>query len=193
MVQRPKSERRREAPFTLGDGFSPECRWICGLHPQENGQVAAVWIAHDKDVDCLHLRDEFLSHRDLAVVQAEAVTKRGPWIPVAWPLEQKEFVDLLIEHGVNAVPAKYAPKNVDAIAESVSLDIHERMETGRFKVDKRMKNWLEEYDTFQRQDSRVPKDTHPLQAATRHAVRMLDWACTKPKKVKTNTPRLAIV
>jgi hypothetical protein len=85
----------------------------------------------------------------------------------------------LQQHGCNMLAEFDIPKNSDAIAESTSLDIWERMRTGRFKVQKHLDPWLEEYKTFYRQDSRVPRDTHPLMSATRHAVGNISRAKSK--------------
>lgn len=171
--------------------IEPEWPRICGIHVQEDGQVAAVWIAHDKTADCLHLYDCHVHERDVLAIQVETLKRRGKWIPVAWHEDAKEIAEKLLDHGVNTLPE--GVKNSDPIAETVSLDIWERMETGRFKVASHLDAWLKEFDTFQRRDSRVPRDTHPLMAATRHAVAQLEWARRQAKRTSTNYPRIAVV
>ena len=149
---------------------------ICGLHVQASGQVACVWLAHDKDADTVHLYDEYLSSRDVIAIQADAIKARGAYIPVAWAKDQKEYIAQLDKRGVNVLLEDDVAKNSDAIAEMISLEIHERMETGRFRVKKHLERWLDEYKNYQREASKVPLDTHPLQSATRHAVFCLQYA-----------------
>lgn len=172
--------------------ISPSWRRVCGVHVQQDGQVAAVWIAHDRDANVLHLYDCHTHEREVLAVQAETLKKRGKWIPVAWHDDAKEIVEKLLEHGCNTLPE--GVKNSDAIAETVSLDIWERMRTGSFKVSERLTPWLDEFRTFQRQGGRVPRETHPLMSATRHAVAMLDYARVEPKKTGAGVaPKLAII
>lgn len=167
---------------------------ICGLQVQEDGQVAAVWLAHDKVCDRVYLYDCHLNRREVLVVQAEAIKRRGARIPVAWPAGCEEITDrLLRDYGVNMLPE--AVKDSEAVAETVSLELEERMRTGRFKVDLAQAGWLEEYRTFHRQDGKVPRKSHPLMAATRNAVAMLDWARPEvmPGAHKSLKPKLAII
>lgn len=170
-----------------------EAHWrrLCGVHVQPDGQVAAVWIALDKDADCLHLYDCHIHDREVIAVQAESLKRRGKWIPVAWHDDAREIVDKLLDHGCNTISE--GVKNSDAIAETVSLDIWERMRTGRFKVAKHLTAWLAEFETFQRKDMKVPRDTHPLMAATRHAVAQLEWARVQAPKNKQNYPKMATI
>lgn len=121
---------------------------------------------------------------------AEGLNARGRWIPIAWT--DKDISDKLLERGCNML---YEPcKDTPSISEVVSRDIWERMRTGRFKVDKRIREWLDEYRTFYRKDQKVPSGTHPLMAATRHAVSQLDMA--KRQRQLKNTaqfPRVAMI
>lgn len=171
--------------------ISNSWRRIAGMHVQADGQIAAVWLAWDRDADCLHLYDCHLHEREVLAVQAETLRSRGKWIPVAWHDDAREIADRLRDHGCNMIAE--GVKNSDPIAETVSLDIWERMRTGRFKVGGHLKAWLAEMESFQRKDARVPRDTHPLMAATRHAVAQLSWARRKPKARTEAAPALATI
>ena len=165
---------------------------IAGIHCQDDGSISAIWIAHDKDADTLHLYDSATFRREVMAVIAEGLNKRGKWIPIAWHDDAREIVDLLLDKGCNVLPD--AGKNSDPIAETISLDIWEMMRTGRFKVSENLTEWLDEYRTFHRQDSRVPRLTHPLMASTRHAVAQLDYALAKaPISKQGNYPKVAIL
>jgi len=176
-----------EARVTAGgDGM----RRICGIHVEHDGQVAAVWLSHDKDVDRVHLYDCVKHEREVLAVQAESIKRRGAWIPVAWNEGAKEIADRLLEHGVNIIPESV--KNKDQLAEATALEIWERMRTGRFRVKETLQDWLDEFSTYQRQDGSVPLDTHPLMNATRHAIANLEWARTNTRKA-IKYPKVAMV
>lgn len=167
---------------------------IAGMHCQGEGDIAAVWIAHDKQADVVHLYDCCLYTREVLVVIAEGFNARGRWIPIAWEHDAKEIVDRLFERGCNTLPD---PSNqTPVLAEAVSRDIKERMLTGRFKVDRRLASWLDEYKDYIREDDAVPLKSHPLMAATRHAMADLKYAIAQNRKAKginNNFPRIAII
>lgn len=164
--------------------IQPEWRRIAGFHSLKDGNSAAVWIAHDKAADTLRLYDACLFQREVFAVIAEGLIARGRWIPIAWHKECQEIADKLLERGCNMLPEPSLDS--EEMAEVTSLDIQERMRTSRFKVDKRLQNWLDEFRSFYRDDSQVPRTSHPLMSATRHAVSQMDYARRQvPKKHQT--------
>jgi hypothetical protein len=173
--------------------IDPSWRRIAGLHILDDGMAAAVWIAHDRDSDTLHLYDAALFQREVLAVIAEGLNARGRWIPVAWPKDAKEVSDKLLDRGCNMLPEH--SDDSDAMTEANSLDIQERMRTSRFKVDKRLQNWLDEFRTFFRADAKVPKTSHPLMSATRHAIAMLPYARRQAPRGRkqVNYPRVSIL
>ena len=167
-------------------------RRIAGVHVQEDGTVAAVWVALDKDTDCVHLYDCAKFSREVLAVIGEGLNARGRWIPIAWEKSAKDMADKLLDRGCNMLPEPST--DTDAMAEVVSRDVWERMRTDRFKVDKRLAEWLDEYRTFYREDSQVPKTGHPLMSATRHAISQLEYARRQMKGKKTvNYPKVAMI
>jgi hypothetical protein len=168
-------------------------RRISGVHVQDDGTIGVAWMAHDKDADCIHLYDACVFRREVIAVIAEGLNARGRWIPVAWEKAAKGMADKLLDRGCNMLPEP--SDDADALAEVTSRDIWERMRSGRFKVDKRLAEWLDEFKTFTREDSKVPKTNHPLMAATRHAVAQLDYAKRQAPKGQRKTlyPKVAIV
>lgn len=173
--------------------IAPEWRRICGLHVQDEGEIAAVWLAHDKDTDVLHAYDSVIFRREVMAVIGEGINNRGRWIPIAWEKSAKDVADKLLERGCNTLPE--AEKETQAIREVTSRDIWERMRTGRFKVDKRLSEWLDEFNQFYREDAQVPNTSHPLMAATRHAVANLGYARRQAprRRLAGNYPKVAIV
>ena len=53
-----------------------------------------------------------------------------------------------------------------------------RMESGRFKVLKRLMDWFDEYRLYHRKDGRVHKEGDDLMSATRYAIMMTRYAKT---------------
>jgi hypothetical protein len=150
--------------------------WLCiaGVHFQPEGGAAAVWVAHDKKADVLHLWDCAVYRREPLVIIAEGLNRHGRWVPIAWEASARELVEKLLDRGCNtlAEPTKETP----VMADAVSRDIAERMRSGRFKVDKRLAEWLDEFGSFKWVDGKVPLNTHPLMSATRHAIAGLEYA-----------------
>lgn len=173
--------------------IDPLWRRICGLHIEDEGHVGAVWIAHDKETDTLHAYDCAIVRKEVLAVISECLNSRGRWIPIAWEKSAKAMADQLIDRGCNMLPE--TDTETKAIREMSTREIWERMRTGRFKVDKRLSEWLDEYKTFNREDSQVPNAKHPLMSATRHAVAQLDYAIRQRTTHKTqrNFPKVAIV
>jgi hypothetical protein len=168
-------------------------RCIAGVHFQPEGGGAAVWLAHDKDADVLHLWDCALYPREPPIIIATALNAHGRWIPIAWEASSKELIDRLLDRGCNTLvePSKQTP----VLAEAISREIKERMITGRFRVDKRLAEWKDEYASFYRQDAQVPLKSHPLMSATRYAVTDLSYARRQGRRGKpeTNYPRISII
>ena len=82
------------------------------------------------------------------------------------------------------------------MTEVLSRNISERMRTGRWKVDERLADWLDEYRSFFREDAKVPTSSHPLMTATRHAMSQIDYAKaqrTSRSHTKNYQPEIVIV
>jgi len=164
---------------------------MAGLHVRQDGDVGCVWLAHDKDRDLVHLYDACKFEREVLAVIADALNARGRFIPVAWT--HKEMADALLDRGVNMLPESC--DDSDAAAEIASRDVWSRMRTKRFKVERALQDWAGEFETYNRESQKVPRDTHPLMSATRYAVQMLPWARRSVRGVRqgVNYPQVAII
>ncbi|MEQ8504595.1 MAG: hypothetical protein RIB80_04665 [Rhodospirillales bacterium] len=173
--------------------IDPHWRRICGLHMTDDGDLAAVWLAHDRDVDAAHLYDCCVFRREVMAVIAEGINCRGRYMPVAWERGMKATADQLLERGVNVLPELYVED--DSMAEVMSGDVSERMRTGRFKVERRLQEWLDEFRGFSRRDGKIPRDTFPLMAATRCAVAQVKYAkpAARARRQTLNHPKLAVI
>jgi len=145
---------------------------IAGMHVTKNGNIALVWLARDPDSDNIHIYDACIFQTEVPAVITESINARGRWIPVAWTHEemQRSFLD----RGCRMLPE--ASSDSDEMAEIVSRDLWERIRTKRITVDKRLKNWIEEAQSLERDEGKIPKDSHPLMAATRIAIQQIKSA-----------------
>jgi hypothetical protein len=167
---------------------------IAGFHWEEHGDAGAAWLAHDKTTDTVHVYDACMFRKEVLAVIAEGMNARGRWIPIAWEKGAEEIIKKLLDRGCNTLvdPSKQTP----VLAEAISRDVKERMVTGRFKVDKRLSEWLDEYRGFTREDGQVPLKAYPLMSATRHAMADLDYARARERRGRNaavNYPKVAII
>lgn len=166
---------------------------IAGLHVTEAGDIAVVWMAHDKLPDVIHLYDAAFFRQEPQPVVADGITCRGRWIPIAWNAKAKATAEWLRDKGCNLIDEL---KEDDALGEIHQREVDTRMRTQRMKVARTLANWQAEYKTFFRDGVKLPVDSHPLMAATRYAVAQLSWARRlRPKgaKPQRNYPRMAII
>ena len=154
--------------------IKPHWKRVAGLHRQESGDVAAVWIALDPDSDTVHVYECSLYRGDdkNPIIVAEGLNARGRFIPIAH--NSKELAEKLTDRGCNMIPDECKEKPAET--EVISSEISARMKSGRFRVEKRLAEWLDEYKSFYRTDAKVPTASHPLMSATRHAIERIDWA-----------------
>jgi hypothetical protein len=159
---------------------SPAWQRICGIHQMENGEIAAVWLARDPNTDIVHVYDSCMFRGDdrNPIIVAEGLNARGRWIPIAH--DSAELADNLLNRGCNM--EKDACKDTKADIEVISNEIDARMRTGRFKVEKRLGDWIDERKTFFREDAKVPTGSYPLMTATRHAMSKLEFALAQTKR-----------
>ena len=139
---------------------------IAGLHVGDSGVVSAAWIAINPDTSVTHLYDCCKFKALMMPVLVDGLNARGRRIPIAWA--SQEMADVLWKNGCNMLrePIKETP----ALVEIHTSEIVNRMQTGRFKVSERLQDWLEEFRTFNREDAKIPTETHPLMTATRYAI-----------------------
>jgi len=166
---------------------------IAGIHVQQGGALFAVWLAIEPHSNLIKVYDACEFKAEVPVVIAEALNARGRWIPIAWEKGAKAISDQLLDRGCNMT---YDPNDdSDWGAETVTRDIWEGLRTKRFQVDRRLKGWEDEFKTFQRAEGKIPKDTHPYMAATRHAVACIDQArrLRKVNPKQGNAPKLATI
>lgn len=173
--------------------MSDQWRRIAGVEIEEDGKVAAVWLGHDRLSDVVTLYDACKFNAEVLAVISEGMNARGRWIPIAWNVTSKDFSDKIMERGCNVLFEGL--KETPQMAEMASRDIEERMRTGRFKVDRRLAEWLSEFELFSKQGGKIPVSGYPLMAATRYAIGQLDLAkkLQSPRKIKANERRISMI
>lgn len=176
--------------------IEPTWRRVAGVHLEDDGVVGAVWIAWDTITSVVHLYDAALFKTEVPVVIEDGISARGRYYPVAWAEKDKAFADALLDAGINMLPD--GCKDDQAMAELQSRAIWQMLRGSRFRVDKRVGQWLREYKDFFRDEAQIPLKGFPLMAATRHAVEMLDYAVAESQHMSlgstNNAPtNLAII
>ncbi len=161
-------------------------RRICGIHAEPSGRITAVWFAHDRQTDTLHLYNAVEFQTEEMPIIAEGLASMGRWIPIAWERGSKSVADKLLERGCNMISEPV--KEDEALADVLSREISTRIRTGRFVANARLKKLEAELKSSRRKDGKVPLKAQPYNSAMRHAVASLDWARSYKKK-KANVKR----
>lgn len=156
------------APFELPAYY----RHALGLDVGWN-RTAAVWGAHDTEVDILYLYSEHYRGEAEPAVHAQAIGARGRWIPgVIDPASrgrsQHDGQQLLSIYQQLGLTLALADNGV----ESGIYDVWSRLSSGRLRVFSTLQNWLGEYRIYRRDDKgKIVKENDHLMDATRYLVR----------------------
>ena len=152
-------------------------------------RTAAIWGAFDRETSTSYLYSQHYRGDAEPVVQAESIRSRGSWIPGAIDpasrgRSQKDGEQLLqnyVDLGLRLTPA-------DNGVESGIYEVWQRMSTGRMKVFASMRDWLDEYRIYRRDDKgRIVKERDHLMDATRYLVKTgIGLARTKPRASNGN-------
>lgn len=160
-------------------------RQINGIDFGWDHPTAAVNLAYDDAADCVHVTKEYRQKEQIPIIHAAAIRPWGLWIPTAWPHDghvhdkgsgeetSHQYRDLgmkmISEH------AQWPDKRGNGV-EAGLIDMLQRMQTGRFKVDINLSKWLEEFRMYHRKDGKIVKQRDDLMSATRYALMMMRFA-----------------
>lgn len=171
--------------------MSDQWKRIAGIHLQEDGTLGCVWLGHDKIDDSIHLMDCCIFRAEVPVVIAEGINARGRWIPIAWPKSSKDMADELLKRGCKMLPDPVLESNT--LNEMSNRQLWERMRTKRFKTNRRMADWNDQFKGFK--ESQGSSEPYPLISATKHALSQIDYARRLQTAVQRQTlkPRVAII
>lgn len=165
---------------------------IVGIDFGWDHPTAAVWLAWDRETDTVHVYDAYRVKEATPLIHAHAIKSKGPWIPVAWPHDGLQhdkgsgeaLADQYRKHGVAMLKerATHAPRKGEAEGtggngvEAGLMDMLDRMQTGRFKVARHLRDWFDEFRMYHREDGKIVKVNDDLLSATRYAVMSLRFA-----------------
>lgn len=157
---------------------------IIGMDFGWDHPTAAARLAYDPTNDIIHVVSAYRQSEATPLIHAAAIKPWGEWIPVAWPHDAmqhdksgEQYRKLYAEQGLDMLSthAAYDDKRKNGVEEGL-MDMLQRMQTGRFKVDSTLAQWWEEFRGYHRKDGEIVKERDDLMSATRYAVMMLRYA-----------------
>ena len=168
-------ESIEESPFTIPDHWPR----AYGLDVGWN-RTAAIWGAHDKDSDIVHLYDEHYAAEETPAVHAAAIqghgafgNNRAKWIPgvidpAAKGRSQADGKKLVqVYRGLGLDELGFADNAVQAGIDAVWI----RLSTGRLKVFSNLRNFFKEYLLYRfDKDGKVVKKNDHLMDAMRYLI-----------------------
>lgn len=158
---------------------------------------ACVKIAWDKDNDIIHVTNAFKESECDPIMARSTIKLWGPDITCAWPADGyqhdksgKETAALYRDAGFNML-YEHATHEVGGNGvEAGILEMHQRMKTGRLKVDKYLAQWFEEFRMYHRKDGIIVKTRDHLMDATRYGIMMKRFAELISVKTKSSVRSL---
>lgn len=153
-------------------------------HPQ-------AWVhgAWDRDTDILYITKGWKQSKCTPVVAASVVKKWGDWIPCAWPHDGlqhdkggscEELASQYTAAGMNMHSVHATHESGGFGTEAGIIEMIERMQSGRLKVNKYFTEWFEEFRMYHRKDGKIVKERDDFMSATRILLMMLRIAETEP-------------
>ena len=182
-----------EEPMIL---FPTHWKQIIGMDFGWDHPTAAVRLLYDEQNDVIHVVSAYRQSEMAPLFHAAAIKPWGDWIPCAWPHDAHQhdkrgdqYYKIYQDLGLNMISehAQFADKRGNSV-EAGLMEILQRMQTGRWKVDRTLAQWWEEFRMYHRKDGEVVKEREDLMAATRYAYMMLrhalqqDYAPRKPDR-----------
>lgn len=159
---------------------------IIGLDFGWDHPTAAVRLVWDDENDVIHVVSAYRQSKQTPIIHAAAIK---PWgaeiIPVAWPrdglqTEKGSGLQLAEQYrgqGINML-SEFAqfPDKRGVSVEAGLLEMQQRFDTGRLKVDRSLSQWIDEYRMYHRVDGKVVTLNEDLLCATRYAIMMLPYS-----------------
>jgi hypothetical protein len=131
-------------------------------------EVSCLWAAIDRPTGVMRLYDEIVTPRTSMVMHADAMKRRGAWIPVLLETEARnrskaagiKIARVLDEAGLSVF-------TVDLDQEEAVIEIGQRIGANALKVFDTMKLWPDAYRRYHRdEDGKLPVEGHGLMRAT---------------------------
>ena len=172
---------------------------IAGLDLGGGGHPTAVcWMAWDRDPDIVHIYDVYKQTAPQISIHAAALTRRGKWIPTAWPHDAwqqdrtsgEHYKTIYQQNGCTMLSTHATFSDGSNGVEPGISDILGRMSEGRLKVASHLEPWWDEFRMYHRKDGKVAKEADDLMDAMRYGLMMLRYARTHTplKRMPSNVP-----
>lgn len=184
---------------------------ICGVDFGIDHPGACAWLAHDRDADILYITDAYKMSGETPAYHAQAIMGRGKWIPVAWPHD-----GMVRDKGTgHQLAAQYRVRGVNMLElssrfddevggsqprnqpregrESSTIELLERMLTGRFKVfdNPGGQMFLAEKRMLHRKDGMIVPTNDDVESAVRYGMMMLRYAEALGEQGISNLPKMS--
>ena len=119
----------------------------------DTNTLGCLWAAHHLQTDTIYIYDEMLVPRGALAVHAEAIRKRGAWIPVLFDLEGKKRT---LDEGAN-IAMHLNDLTVDMYEMPTDMrealdEIQNRLATGRLIVFGHLQAFLAQYRRYRRNE-----------------------------------------
>jgi phage terminase large subunit-like protein len=164
--------------------------------------TAATKLVIDRDADCIYVTREYRVKGMSAPVHASALKKWGADLPWAWPSdglqtekgsgEQLAVIyrdeGLKLTHDFAQFPETRDETERTSSRVSVEagiFDMHNRMETNRWKVFRTCPQWLDEYRQYHRDEKgKIVKQMDDLIDSSRYGMMMMRYAIAQTVAAK---------
>lgn len=152
------------------------------------GAASAVWGAYNRSADTLHLYAEYVSSATSLALHADAIRKRGSWIP---GLVQPNAYKRSASRAAQLINQLY-DLNLDITAVELDEDAGEaeilsRLASKRLTADRSLREWLNQYRHHSHDDK---EQRHGLIIATEMiAVFGVDMALTEEQIRQADDPQ----
>jgi phage terminase large subunit-like protein len=175
--------------------IQPWWRRIVGIDFGIDHPAAAVWLAYNPDTDTIYVYDCYKKRGEGAPYHAAAISNRGSWIPVAWPHDGMQrgkadgvpLKESYVRAGVNMLPesSRYDDETGGAqTREPITIDIYDRLRTGRLKVFRTCFELIDEMRNLHREDAKIVAKDDDAESGLRIGVMSLRFARTMAECVR---------
>jgi phage terminase large subunit-like protein len=163
---------------------------IAGIDFGWDHPTAVVWMAWDRDNDCIYIYNTYRESKVTPVIVGATIRAKRDWIPVSWPHDGLQhdkgsgvqLAEQYRQQGVNMLPHRATFEDGSNGVEAGLFEMLDRMQTGRMKVASHLCDWFEEFRMYHRKDGKVVKVRDDLMAATRYGMMMIRDAETEPRE-----------
>jgi hypothetical protein len=176
-----------ESEIVIPDFEIPE-HWPrgAGMDVGWTGQTFCIWGAHDRDNDVVYLTGEYARAMAEPAVHVAAIGARGKYIPIfidpasnaSNQIDGRKLFEIYRRSGLNVLMA-------DNGRDAGFFEVWTRLSTGRLKVFRSLKRWLDEFRVFARDSNGqiIQEAKFHGQAATRYLLlnTLNQWRPEKPR------------